>query len=637
MTSLRHALNKAMKETGWSVADSSKSLIVKGHKKKSRKLTHPATVTEASKRTSTASGKEIKPGGLREGRKKIRAASQEEGDRARLQETETKSLSSAASPKVYRVAAGVVRPVGLTEKRREVSSARPLIKPSSTVAKKKPIDFQAQSGSVLTKPDSVPPKPYELKFTGEGRYIPLPQSLHDRKIISLPVELGCRTQLTFNEDDVHDVTIGLDFGTSTVKVVVGDATIEKSFVVPFRDTSGIARYLLPCKLWETKEKGVKKFSLIEGSNAFDDLKLSVLAAPLNDNYIIQAAGFIALVLKHVRAWLFSEYADIYQYTSIYWTVAIGLPSESHLDNDLTPVFGRIVGLAWQASQETEVRRSFIKKLLQGESSGCDDISIAVIPELAAQIHGFASSPSASFDRNRVNRYVIVDVGAGTVDSSVFQVEQKRGLWNFTYYTAAVQPNGVANLHVARINWWIDALSSSGRGRPIITAMRNDKFRSDLEQPIPKSYEQYVENIAVVPKNNYQDPDSNFFKKRLLRQVSSDTVYRCFSKKLLSQTDITGMPMFLCGGGSRMKFYQQLKSELQTTPGTTWLRLEPWTLTMPTDLICKGVAQGDYDRLSVAYGLSRLHLGEIDTALPLPQELEERRMTYQDRYIDKDQV
>lgn len=98
-----------------------------------------------------------------------------------------------------------------------------------------------------------------------------------------------------------------------------------------------------------------------------------------------------------------------------------------------------------------------------------------------------------------------------------------------------------------------------------------------------------------------------------------------------------MPIFFCGGGARMTFYSKLIQTMRNTSGTTWISLVPLRLKRPSNLICFDIKETDYDRLSVAYGLSRLHLGKIDTAQPLPQDPNIQATTFQDRYIDKDQV
>lgn len=73
-----------------------------------------------------------------------------------------------------------------------------------------------------------------------------------------------------------------------------------------------------------------------------------------------------------------------------------------------------------------------------------------------------------------------------------------------------------------------------------------------------------------------------------------------------------------------------------TLGVTWLSAEPWVLALPGDLECDGVEAQDYDRLSVAYGLSKLNVGKFARAVAAPLIDTGPQESWRDRYIDKDQ-
>lgn len=52
---------------------------------------------------------------------------------------------------------------------------------------------------------------------------------------------------------------------------------------------------------------------------------------------------------------------------------------------------------------------------------------------------------------------------------------------------------------------------------------------------------------------------------------------------------------------------------------------------------EGIDEKDFDRLSVAYGLSKLNVGTITQAVPLPKVPIEAQVSFTDRYVDKDQT
>ena len=58
--------------------------------------------------------------------------------------------------------------------------------------------------------------------------------------------------------------------------------------------------------------------------------------------------------------------------------------------------------------------------------------------------------------------------------------------------------------------------------------------------------------------------------------------------------------------------------------------------VPDDLVADGIAEAEYDRLSVAYGLSRLEVGKVVKAMPQPKLDIPPVNSWRDNYTDKDQ-
>jgi tRNA1Val (adenine37-N6)-methyltransferase len=55
------------------------------------------------------------------------------------------------------------------------------------------------------------------------------------------------------------------------------------------------------------------------------------------------------------------------------------------------------------------------------------------------------------------------------------------------------------------------------------------------------------------------------------------------------------------------------------------------------LIADEIDELDFDRLSVAYGLSKVDIGQISQAIPLPLIPINKQESFADRYVDKDQI
>jgi hypothetical protein len=340
-------------------------------------------------------------------------------------------------------------------------------------------------------------------------------------------------------------------------------------------------------------------------------------------------------MRTVRAWLFKEHASVYRRARIAWRVAIGLPAATVLNNALVPLLQKLVGAAWRiAGEQTEVTSRGIQIALHESLSPEEiDLEVNVLPEIAAQIYGFVVSQR--FDRKAVNRFVMVDVGAGTIDSALFRVlPPKQGMWSFEFVTAVVQPFGVANLHAHRVSWWERLLSKHSQSDHLLHQLVDTKFATDIELAPPATYRDYFEGVSINKVASLPSPDEDFFQKQVMTQVRGQTMWRAWKDSLLPRDALTGVPIFVCGGGSRMSFYSRINDEIGRTPGFSWLSAEPWSLGFPEDLHCESTDEAHFDRLSVAYGLSRLNLGSVVQAPPIPI-VEVPQQSWTDRYVDKD--
>ncbi|RKT44687.1 hypothetical protein BDD21_2085 [Thiocapsa rosea] len=302
-------------------------------------------------------------------------------------------------------------------------------------------------------------------------------------------------------NDEREIVIGLDFGTSSVKVVIGDSALGRAFAVPFTNEAGITRYLLPCCLYQTDDV----FSVQSGNKVYRDLKLALVANPTELELQEPVIAFLACAIRYSRTWLLREHLDKYCNTRIFWKLRIGLPVAHRLDETLAPIFEKIARVAWLVAGNagaitngrirSAVKRQETLRACPEQISEEEDVDVDVVPEIAAQIYGFVNSHR--FDRKARNIYLIVDVGAGTIDSSLFRVNPARGgKWDFEFFTSAVEPNGVMNLHRHRINWWQEALQKSSNFTSLYSCLDDLKFPTDREIAIPESYSAYFDGIKV---------------------------------------------------------------------------------------------------------------------------------------------
>lgn len=486
------------------------------------------------------------------------------------------------------------------------------------------------------RPAPPPPPPdCQLRLGKNPRYKMQTTDGTPKHLLPDVEKLGVASQcLVGIARDQRELVMGLDFGTSSVKVVIGDAALGKSFLVPFNDEVGLGAFLLPSRLFQSDDK----FSLVGGSQSHRDLKLSFIANPTDVDSQARLVAFLALVISRARGWLFSAQRTAFKNTEIIWRASIGLPAPSSLSNEIAQHLKRLLALAWHCAGHPHLlTQSGIAKLLaeSGTAHVDETLEIDVVPEIAAQIYGFVVS--TSFDRKAANIYLMVDVGAGTVDSSLFHVKPaKGGKWDFEFFTTAVEPHGVMNLHRYRNAWWQDILKANGASTALVDEVQNGWRDTDHLAPLPESFQDYFQDVGATFRSGVKSPDQEFFENRVVTQVRGKTLWRAWRDKFLNQQAIADLPLFLCGGGARMDYYLELENQLKQQHGFSWLKAEAWTMGVPGDLVADGLAAADYDRVSVAYGLSRLDVGKVIRAVPIPKVEIEPLKSWTDNYIDKDQ-
>ena len=175
-----------------------------------------------------------------------------------------------------------------------------------------------------------------------------------------------------------------------------------------------------------------------------------------------------------------------------------------------------------------------------------------------------------------------------------------------------------NLHRHRVAWWQQQLAPHPKGAELIQQLGAIKLATEHQADIPSSYQSYLTGVTVEFSGKLAGPDKEFFGKQLMRQVQGRTLYRAFSAGLLGQSDLGDVPFFLCGGGSRLSFYRDLRETLRRLPGYSWLGAQSRELAIPSDLRAEGLMRSDYDRLLVAYGLSMLNLANVAAAAQIPR-------------------
>lgn len=461
---------------------------------------------------------------------------------------------------------------------------------------------------------------------------------------------GIESQLTVEPDNATDLIIGLDFGTSATKVVIRDpfAAIGVFPVQLNGRRPGIDGYLLPSRVFRTGDS----YSLTQGTHRITDLKLGLLAckakSPVTE--FNDCCAFLALVIRRARGWMLSEQRDIYSKHALSWRLNLGLAARSYQDSETVTLFRRLAWAAANLAADPEAESISVQRadhyrlasLSVSTGRSADAVEFAwsdvdAVPEVSAQLQGFMSS--ARWDWRSRPVMMLVDVGAGTVDSALFHVyvpENGRGV--LTFYASRVDSNGAMNLHRARVDWLRALVPAGADHAAAVEHLASIAKPTDRLRPIPDSVNDYLPGyeIELVGKS----VDEQFGTDRYRTQVAG-SINDAKVGKGIPASQLTRVPLLLCGGGSRMKFYGGIGEAINNTSG--WhVSVEVMRLPVPQDLVDTGWHADDFDRLSVAYGLSlagngETTLGKIVRDIDVPDVQSYRSPRREDNFISKDQM
>jgi len=425
--------------------------------------------------------------------------------------------------------------------------------------------------------------------------------------------LSDRTQVIENSSNSikQQLVIGLDFGTAFTKVVIGEQRTR--YAVPFEHfTSNDNPYLLPSKLSILNEQKECLIGDVKGAaEIIDDLKMRFLNRDFSEASKVYIATYTALVLRYARGWLLETHKSVYLDREIVWLVNIGLPTDSFDDDELARAYGDIVQTAWAVSvlpgpiTLSRIREYLYRIVINAEilpepyaSRLLDRGLINQFPEFAVQLVGYVRSP-----RRQDSLHLLIDVGAGTLDITSFNVHQDRetGEDRYPIFAQEVKQLGVRYLlshreEVLGKNEWICS--------PFEAIPDDDEFATKFG----------------IKTEDLTEVDSSF-RGEIIGLINDLLKYTKEERYRAESQWVNGVPTFCCGGGSSVDFYKKIfqKFERNNPP----FKFVPLRLEFPDDLDASSLPEGSYDRLSVAYGLSYdpYDIGEIMRKSEVEDDLE----------------
>lgn len=404
-----------------------------------------------------------------------------------------------------------------------------------------------------------------------------------------------------------DVVLGVDLGTSSVKIVArlpyeAGSPLYAVPVPTFARAEGHP-YLWAARLWLGRDGTFSLLPLADAAAVYCTIKAGLMLAPATATGKAPkrstssaptpeevATAFLALQVRQARGWLAVGQPSLGRRGRLVWSYNFGFPAASLDEIALRDRYRLCVAAALSLADAAEIKVSAVRKVLAKSRLGADGLleafQAALVSEIAAAVAGLASSSMLDD-----GLYGMVDVGAGTVDCCTFSLFKTReGSARCPIFRAAVETLGVEP--------WRQCL-----GRPELVNYFRWVLRTQQRQVIWRT-------------KTIRDPKSERWKQ--------------------------GLPVFFVGGGTASDVHAAaverldgwLRDASRGSGGVRILRLPP-----PQYLHHEACAADQVHRLAVAVGLSVPAADIPEVRLPkgiddiTPEQVE----PIEGRFIGKEQV
>lgn len=403
--------------------------------------------------------------------------------------------------------------------------------------------------------------------------------------------------------ETMDLVIGFDLGTSCSKVIIRSpfALRSRAIAVPWHLKNGTSKYLLPTVLYEND---YGEFSLVPSDSTkhvLRDLKINLMDKIDDTRAQAHAAAYIGLALRSARQWLLDTQKDAYGIYHLRWALNIGIPSAGYNDENMRPTFGLVARAAWKLSLQPDLPTlNTATEALRIARDKSDSVDIDVVPEIAAEVVGYARSRLRS-----EGLHVMVDVGASTIDICGFVLHSRDGEDRYELLTALVKRLGIHDLHLRRLN---KIKATDACVKPSVPTSLSPCM------VIPNTGREYINDPSDLLSKKLDEIDQNYVSECTTSLMSLIMALRRCRDPYSSNWN-SGLPVFVAGGGGQFSLvrnaikqaHERLINTQKDVAGIAAQRL-PTLETLQNRDIPDSIA----GRLAVAYGLSfdKFDIGQI---------------------------
>jgi len=431
----------------------------------------------------------------------------------------------------------------------------------------------------------------------------------------------------------REIVIGLDFGTSCTKLVIQDTVLQEAYAVPFNVREFVPErfsmpisnqpdyqiynrpnHLLPSRVYCD---GRGSFSLRPTKHEFYNLKTNLLDELQGNESKLKigsracshkdiAVAFITLSLREARNWFYQVKQRIYKNIKIIWQMNMGVPAGS-FESKYTQHFREIALAAWNLSLGDEsitVEKIEHERNIAAQSlSRTSDAQVAknrihpdfvnIIPEILAEVYGCYIRTPLRED----GMYLLIDVGAHTLDISTFMIFRKDHEDRYPILSASVHPLGVYNLHKARTTYLASIFKDER------------KFQERLKQ-----MELYLDGLLPIPKVQSYTPESatgtqeidEKYKSFCTDEIWTIVHHTHHKRNRYAKEWDAGLPVLLCGGGSKLRLYKEAVEDVAAKLQFRHNGFRFVEMPKPRNLELLDIPGFDYHRIAAAFGLSYLY-------------------------------
>jgi hypothetical protein len=213
-----------------------------------------------------------------------------------------------------------------------------------------------------------------------------------------------------------------------------------------------------------------------------------------------------------------------------------------------------------------------------------DMECLVVEELGAAVRSFIASPQAP-----EGVYVLLDIGAGTLDGVAFRYVRLEGRPNLICHAAAVEPLGIAAV-AERL-----AREAGVASRDMELRLNGSAAATDM--PGLDDVREEIRSLLVRILLEGKRKDHSGWSAGI------DAVGRAWYR---GTRDSTKFPLFVGGGGSLSDFYRHSMASTYSARRLADTNIKPYrleTVPVPRDLEMHGLLRQHFHRFAVAYGLS----------------------------------